>query len=157
MVKLLPLLLILFISVTNSTLGQKGKKSGSSVKVFLPKTELLNYDLKSGETVSICSWSDLIDRIEITDNTPSYYQVTIKNTDNDEIILKSGEFRTSDIGGIKGKVVLKIYPWIYTFGSYSIKVTKESSMDHSMRNSGEVPENEPEEVINFIYSIEGCG
>jgi hypothetical protein len=157
MIKLLPLLLILFISVTNSTFGQKGKKSGSSVKVFLPKTELLNYDLKSGETVSICSWSDLIDRIEITDNTSSYFQVTIKNTENDEIILKSGEFRTSDIGGSKGKVVLKIYPWIYTFGSYSIKVTKESSMDYSMRNSGEVPENEPEEVINFIYSIEGCG
>jgi hypothetical protein len=30
-------------------------------------------------------------------------------------------------------------------------------MDYSMRNSGEVPENEPEEVINFIYSIDGCG
>jgi hypothetical protein len=156
MVRLIPLFLILFITIPNTSFGQKGKKSGSSVKVFLPKTELKNENLKSGETVSFCSWSDLIDRIEISDNTFSYFQVTIKNTENDEIILKSGEF-TSDIGGSKGKVVLKIYPWIYTFGSYSIKVTKESSMDHSMRYSGEVPENEPEEVINFIYSIEGCG
>jgi hypothetical protein len=156
MVKLLPLLLILFISVTNSTFGQKGKKIGSSVKVFLPKTELLNHDLKSGETVSICSWSDLIDRIEITDNTFSYFQVIIKNTYTDEVVLKSGEFRTSDIGGSKGKVVLKIHPWIVE-GQYSIKVTKESGGDYTMRNLGQEPENEPEEVINFIYSIEGCG
>lgn len=157
MVKLLPLFLILFLTIPNTTFGGKGKKSGSSVKVFLPKNELSNVDLKSGETVSICSWSDLIDRIEIIDNTNSYYQVTITNTNTDEVILKLGDFRTYDIRGSKGKVVLKIYPWIYMEGQYTFKVTKESSMDYSMRNSGEEPENEPEEVINFIYSIEGCG
>ena len=157
MVKLLPLLLILFISVTNSTFGQKGKKIGSSVKVFLPKKEFSNVDLKSGETETFCSWNDLIDRIEITDNTNSYYNVLISNTNTDEVILKLVDFRTTDIGGSKGKVVLKIFPWIYLEGQYTIKVTKESSMDYSMRSSGEEPENEPEEVINFIYSIEGCG
>ena len=118
---------------------------------------MVNQDLKSGEPITFCSWNDLIDRIEITDNTNSWFKVTItkKNYDSEEVVMKTEEFRTTDVS--KNKVVLKIYPWIFREGDYSIVVTKESSSDNSMRTMGGEPENEPEEVINFVYSIQGCG
>lgn len=157
MKKLILLLLVLFVSLPQISFGGKGKKDVSSVKIFLPKTEMVNQDLKSGEPITFCSWNDLIDRIEITDNTNSWFKVTIikKNYDSEEVVLKSEEFRTSDVS--KNKVVLKIYPWIFREGDYSIVVTKESSGDNSMRTMGGEPENEPEEVINFVYSIQSCG
>ena len=157
MKKLILLLLVLFVSLPQISFGGKGKKEVSSVKIFLPKTELVNQDLKSGEPITFCSWNDLIDRIEITDNTSSWFKVTItkKYYDSEEVVLKTEEFRTSDVS--KNKVVLKIYPWIFREGDYSIVVTKESSGDNSMRTMGGEPENEPEEVINFVYSIQSCG
>ena len=157
MKKLIFLLLVLFVSLPQISFGGKGKKDVSSVKIFLPKTEMVNQDLKSGEPITFCSWNDLIDRIEITDNTNSWFKVTItkKNYDSEEVVMKTEEFRTTDVR--KNKVVLKIYPWIFREGDYSIVVTKESSSDNSMRTMGGEPENEPEEVINFVYSIQGCG
>ena len=157
MKKLIFLLLVLFVSLPQISFGGKGKKDVSSVKIFLPKTEMVNQDLKSGEPITFCSWNDLIDRIEITDNTNSWFKVTItkKNYDSEEVVMKTEEFRTTDVS--KNKVVLKIYPWIFREGDYSIVVTKESSSDNSMRTMGGEPENEPEEVINFVYSIQGCG
>lgn len=168
MKKLILLLLVLFVSLPQISFGGKGKKEVSGVKIFLPKSELVNQDLKSGEPITFCSWNDLIDRIEITDNTSSWFKVTItkKNYEFDEVsmttvetmgevVLKTEEFRTSDVS--KNKVVLKIYPWIFREGDYTIVVTKESSGDNSMRTMGGEPENEPEEVINFVYSIQSCG
>jgi hypothetical protein len=157
MKKLILLLLVLFVSLPQISFGGKGKKEVSSVKIFLPKIELVNQDLKSGETVSFCSWNDLIDRIEITDNTYSWFKVVITKFDgsSDEVVMKSDEFMTTD--NRKNKRILKIYPWIFNEGEYTIKVTKESSGDNTMRKMGEEPENEPEEVINFVYSITGCG
>ena len=154
MKKLIFLLLVLFVSLPQISFGGKGKKDVSSVKIFLPKTEMVNQDLKSGEPITFCSWNDLIDRIEITDNTNSWFKVTItkKNYDSEEVVMKTEEFRTTDVS--KNKVVLKIYPWIFREGDYSIVVTKESSSDNSMRTMGGEPENEPEEVINFVYSIQ---
>ena len=169
MKQLIFLLFVLFLSLPQISFGGKGKKDISSVKIFLPKTEMVNQDLKSGGPITFCSWNELIDRIEITDNTCSWFKVTItkKNYEFDEVslktvetlgevVLKMEEFRPCDIGKTN-KVILKIYPWVSREGDYTILITKESGQDNTMRSMGGEPENEPEEVINFVYSIQSCG
>ena len=162
MKKLILILLVLFVSLPQISFGGKGKKEVSKVKVFMSNRELTKDEIIDGNWVEICNNihenTEVIDRIEITDNTNSWFNI---------VILKGGVspvLETQEYFNVKGlpknKIVITVYPWILSGdleGDYLVKIQRESNSDHLLRMSEETPENEPEEIVNFLLHYRECG
>ena len=146
MIKLLPLLLILFISVTNSTFGQKGKsKKSPEITIKMSNGIVDDNDLKKEEVTEYCN--EHLESIQIFGDNCDYYSIIIYNDDNNEILLKSVGFRPCNTPG--SKLTFMVHPWLPWYGQYKVYIGK--------YELGNTPEINEKQIVSFRYSSQECG
>ena len=148
MVKLLPLLLILFVtkSYSNESIDISIFKNRDNKTTKVPIDDYLR-----NNGIPICvSWGDYLDRIELTGNYDNSTDITVTDVNTKSVVVQEENIRMSNLkSDVKldkkskkntGKYIFYFSPFVSDLGQYEVKIVSNG-----------------ESILTFIVNIQECG
>jgi hypothetical protein len=148
MVKLLPLLLILFVtkSYSNESIDISLFKNRDNKTTKVPIDDYLR-----NNGIPICvSWGDYLDRIELTGNYDNSIDITVTDVNTKSVVVQEENIRMSNLkSDVKfdkkskkntGKYIFYFSPFVSDLGQYEVKIVSNG-----------------ESILTFIVNIQECG